>query len=277
LVTLTDQQYKYIDEAVQWPPRQILIGRRLARTFGPLGEGKLTVEWNKISEVGAAQMFRSQKVTLSEDIIDNTVGSLDVPALARGFRIPRRSLEASRTYGTPLDVATAKSASYQVSILEDTLVLKGSGGINGLYDSAGNDYSTAKHWSTATNIMPSINGAIALLKADKIWPPYNLVVNDARFDELFEFITSTSEFYYDAIKRRIGGEIFQTPVLDAATGMLVPMPDTGFFDLPLGVDIHAEVEELPLDQFKDLYGVVWEAITPRIREANAICKLSDIA
>jgi uncharacterized linocin/CFP29 family protein len=277
LVTLTDQQYKYIDEAVQWPPRQILIGRRVARTFGPLGEGKLTVEWNKISEVGAAQMFRSQKVTLNEDIIDNTVGSLDVPALARGFRIPRRSLEASRTYGTPLDVATAKSASYQVSILEDTLVLKGSGGIDGLYDSAGNDYSTTKHWSTATNIMASINGAIALLKADKIFPPYNLVVNDARFDELFEFITNTSEFYYDAVQRRIGGQIFQTPVLDSATGMLLATPDAGFFDLPLGVDVHAEVEELPLDQFKDLYGVVWEAITPRIREANAICKLSDIA
>ena len=277
MVTLTDQQYKYIDEAVQWPPRQILIGRRIARTFGPLGEGKLTVEWNKISEVGAAQMFRSQKVTLNEDIIDNTVGSLDVPALARGFRIPRRSLEASRTYGTPLDVATAKSASYQVSILEDTLVLKGSGGIDGLYDSAGNDYSTTKHWSTATNIMASINGAIALLKADKIFPPYNLVVNDARFDELFEFITNTSEFYYDAVQRRIGGQIFQTPVLDSATGMLLATPDAGFFDLPLGVDVHAEVEELPLDQFKDLYGVVWEAITPRIREANAICKLSDIA
>jgi hypothetical protein len=42
------------------------------------------------------------------------------------------------------------------------------------------------------------------------------------------------------------------------------------------VDIHAEVEELPLNEFKDLYGVVWEAITPRIREANAICKLSTI-
>ena len=49
-----------------------------------------------------------------------------------------------------------------------------------------------------------------------------------------------------------------------------------FHLLPLGVDIHAKVEELPLNEFKDLYGVVWEAITPRIREANAICKLSAI-
>lgn len=276
MVTLTEQQYKAIDEAVGWPPRQMLIGRRVARTFGPLGEGKLTVEWNKISDVGAAQMFRSQKVTLTEDIIDNTVGSLDIPVIARGFRIPRRSLEASRTYGTPLDVAAAKSASYRVSLLEDTLVLKGSGGIDGLYDSAGNDYSTSKDWTTATNIMASIAGAIALLQADKIFPPYNLVVNDAQYNELFEFVGTTSEYYYTKVQQRIGGQIFQTPVLTAGTGMLLAHPDAGFFDLPYGVDIHAEEEELPLDQFKDLYGAVWEAITPRIREANAVCKLSTI-
>ena len=277
MVSLTEQQYKYIDEAVAWPPAQMLVGRRVARTFGPLGEGKLTVEWNKIAHVGEAQLFRTQKVTLSEDTIDVTVGSLDIPALARGFRIPRRSLEASRTYGTPLDVAAAKSASYMVSVLEDTLILKGAEGINGLYDSATNDYSTTKHWSTPAYISDSINGAIALLKEDKIFPPYNLVVNDARFDELFQFVGTTSEYYYDVVQRRIGGQVLQTPVLGAATAMLLAQPDAGYFDLPLGVDIHAEVEELPLNEFRDTYGVVWEAITPRIRETNAICKLSDIA
>ena len=64
--------------------------------------------------------------------------------------------------------------------------------------------------------------------------------------------------------------------MTAGTGVLLASPDAGFFDLPLGVDIHAEVEELPLNEFKDLYGVVWTAITPRIREANAITKLSAI-
>jgi uncharacterized linocin/CFP29 family protein len=112
---------------------------------------------------------------------------------------------------------------------------------------------------------------------DNIFPPYNLVLNTARYTELFQLVGTTGEFYHDIVQRRIGGQIFQTPVLDAATGMLLAPPDAGFFDLPLGIDIHAEVEELPLNEFKDLYGVVWESITPRIREANAICKLSDIA
>ena len=275
MVTLTEQQYKAIDDAVYWAPRQLLIGRRLARIFGPLGEGKLTVEWNKISEVGAAQMFRSDKVTLSEDIIDRTVGSLDIPALARGFRIPRRSLEASRTYGTPLDVATARSASYAVSVLEDTLIVKGSGGINGLYDSAGNT-NAGDDWATATNIPINIGEAITLLKADNIFPPYNLVLASEQYEYLFTTVGTTAEYYFDMIKRRIGGDIFESSVLTTGTGMMLAMPDAGFFDLPQGVDIHAELEELPLNEFKDLYGVVWGSITPRIREANAICTLTGL-
>ena len=276
MVTLTEQQYKYIDEAVYWPPRQVLIGRQLARTFGPLGEGKLTVEYNKISEVGAAQMFRNAAVTLPEDVIDNTVASLDIPALARGFRIPRRSLEASRTFGTPLDIATAKSASYQVALLEDTLILKGSGGINGLYDSAGNT-EAGSTWGTATNILIDVKDAMEELATDNIFPPFNLVLNPTQHLQTYALVGTTSTLYRDLVRDLIGGQIFQSPAIAAGTAMLLAPPDAGFFDLPLGVDIHAEVEELPLDQFKDLYGVVWEAITPRVRDANAICTITGIS
>jgi uncharacterized linocin/CFP29 family protein len=276
LVTLTEQQYKYIDEAVYWPPRQYLIGRKVARTFGPLGEGKLTVEWSKISEVGAAEMFKGGKITLPEDIVDLTVGSLDVPALARAFRIPRRTLEASRTYGTPLDVASAKSASYQVALLEDTLVLVGSGGINGLYNSAGNTEAGAT-WGTATNILTDVKDAMDELATDNIFPPFNLVVHPTQHLQMYALVGNTAVLYRDLIADLIGGAIFQSPAMTAGTAMLLAPPDAGFFDLPLGVDIHAEVEELPLDQFKDLFGVVWEAIVPRIREANAICTITGIS
>ena len=276
MVTLTEQQYKYLDEAVYWPPRQVLIGRQVARTFGPLGEGKLTVEWSKIAEIGPAKMFKGGKVTLEEDIVDLTVGSLDVPALARGFRIPRRSLEASRTYGTPLDVATAKAASYQVALLEDTLVLKGSGGINGLYDSATNT-EAGSSWVTATAILVDVKDAMDELATDNIFPPFNLVLNPAQYLQTYVLVAGTAVFYRDLARELIGGEIFQSPAIAAGTAMLLAPPDAGFFDLPLGIDIHAEVEELPLNEFKDLYGVVWEAITPRIRDGNAICTITGIA
>jgi hypothetical protein len=57
--------------------------------------------------------------------------------------------------------------------------------------------------------------------------------------------------------------------------MLFASTDAGFLDLALGMDILGEVEGLPLNEFKDPYVVV-DAITPRIREANAICKMSAI-
>ena len=276
MVTLTNEEYKFIDLAVYWPPRQILVGRRLARTFGPLGEGKLTVEWNKIAEVGDAQLFRGEKVTLNEDIIDKTVSNLDIPAIARGFRIPRRSLESSRTSGVPLDVGSAKSASYKVALLEDTLVLKSSGGINGFYDSAGQTTAAPGTWATAANILTTVNDAVNKLMGVNIFAPYNIVLNPTDYNRLFALVANTSTFYYDVVKQRIGGEIFQSPALPAGSGMILATADQGWFDLPLGVDIHAEVEELPLDQFKDFYGVVWETVTPRIREANAICTMTGL-
>jgi uncharacterized linocin/CFP29 family protein len=245
------------------------------RTFGPLGEGKLTVEWGKIAEVGAAQLFRAAKITLEEDIVDTTVSSLDIPALAKGFRIPRRILEASRTFGTPLDVATAKSASYEVSLLEDTLVLNTSGGFSGLYASAGNTVGGGD-WGTATNILTNCNSAVGELTTDKIFPPYNLVLHPDQYVQTLAVVSGTATTYRELVQKIIGGEVYQSPTLTAGTGMMTAPPDAGFFDLVLGVDVHAEVEELPLDQFKDLYGVVWEAVVPRIHQANAICTLTGI-
>jgi uncharacterized linocin/CFP29 family protein len=275
LVTLTEQEYKYLDEAVKDPPRQILVGRRIATTTGPLGEGVLTVQWNKISEVGAAELFLGQKMTLSEDVIDRTSPSLDMPALARGFRIPRRTIEAARRMGTPIDVITARSASYRVSLLEDELVIKGKEGINGLYDGAGNT-DTGADWATPTNIPLAIEKGIAKLREDNIYGPYNLVCAEEQWGYLYALVGNTADYYYDLIKRRIGGDIYPSGFLTTGTVMLTAMPSAGFFDLPLGVEIHAEVEELPLNEFKDLYGVVWEAITPRIRESNAICTLTSL-
>jgi hypothetical protein len=57
--------------------------------------------------------------------------------------------------------------------------------------------------------------------------------------------------------------------------MLFASTDAGFFDLALGMDILGEVEGLALNEFKDPCVVV-DAITPRIREANTICKMSAI-
>ena len=275
MVTLTEQEYKFLDTAVKDPPRKILVGRRIANTFGPLGEGVLTIDYHKVSEVGVATLFKSQKITLGEDVVDRTVGSLDIPAIARGFRIPRRTVEAARRMGTPLDVVTARSAAYQVALLEDELVINTHSGISGLYASAGNT-DTGADWATLTNIPLTLNKGIAKLREDNIYGPYNLVVAEEQWGYLNNLISGTSEWYLDVMKRLIGGEVFPSGFLTDGTAMMLAMPDAGFFDLPLGVDIHAEVEELPLNEFKDLYGVVWEAITPRIRETNAICTLTSL-
>lgn len=279
---VTPEQYKYIDEAVKIAARQAMVGRRLLPVYGPLGFGKDAVTYDKLTEVSNAQINLAWKVAFSEDIVNLTRTTLPVPVLSKAFRINRRSLEASRTVGTPLDVATAKSAAYKVALLEDQLIILGYAAdgsnydIKGLYNAANNDYSSAADWGTASNIVTSINGAINLLINDNIYPPYNLVLNPTQWSEAGVLISNTGISYRQWIRETIGGEIFVTPTITAGTGMMLAAGDRGFFDLAVGVDLTTELEQLDLSKGRDLFGLVYECVVPRIWETNAICKLSSI-
>lgn len=278
---LTEQQYKHIDEVIRETAKQILIARKLAPIYGPLGFGKEAVSFDVLTEVGAGKIDLAWGAGFSEDIPNITRTNLPIPVLHKEFRINRRHLEASRTYGEPLDVSSIRSATYKVGVKEDELLLKGydvdgdgTYEIKGFYEAAGNDYSTSSDWGTASNILPSINGAVDLLQADSIYPPYNLVCNPTQFNELFVLVSGTAEFYADVVKRRIGGEIYQSPAVAAGTAMLLAAPNSGFFDIAIGVDMTHE--EAILEKSKDLWGIVYECLVPRVWETNAICKLSNI-
>jgi len=282
-MSLSQEQYEYIDKQIVATARQLLIGRKLyPRPFGPLGFGKQVVTYDVLSEVKKGRIDLMWGAGFSADIIGRTRTKLGIPVLHSEFRINRRDLEASRTEGLPLDMSTVDSAIYGVARKEDDLLLQGwsadgsSYDIVGLYQGAGNDYNTSSVWSTAANILPSINGAIDLLSADGIYPPFNLVVDPLNYNELFQLIANTSEWYFNKVKERIGGDISQSPAMTHGKGMILAVPNPAFFDFALGQDMIDESEELPLTEGKDLFGVVYECLVPRIKQPNAICKLSAI-
>jgi len=279
---VTPEQYKYIDDAVKVTARQAMIGRRLMPVFGPLGFGKEAISYDKLTEVGAAQLTLAWKVDKSEDIANLARTTVAVPVLSKTFRINRRSLEASRTAGSPLDIVTAKSAAYKVAKLEDDLILDGFAAdgstydISGLYQAANNTESTSKDFGTSGNGIDKVNLAMALLLADNIYPPYNMVLNPTQYMQLHNELSGTATLEIDVIRRMIGGEVYVTPAQTADTGMLLAAGDRGYFDLAIGVDLTTEVELLNLREGKDLFGVVYECVVPRIWETNAICKLTNI-
>ena len=122
--------------------------------------------------------------------------------------------------------------------------------------------------------MAKMNLAIALFEADNVLKPYNLILNPTQYNQLFTLVTGTASFEFDVIQRRIGGQVFESPRVTVDTGMLLATGGRGFFDLFIGQDMTYETEEL--EKTKNLWGITYECLVPRIKAPNAICQLTNI-
>jgi uncharacterized linocin/CFP29 family protein len=287
---LTEEQYQQLDTAVTGVIDQMIVGRQLIALANgsPFGFGTQSIKNYILNDMGDAAL--SMKLTENQDAIGYTSTTLDIPIIHKEFEIDRRDLDSSRQWGTPLDTSNAERAGVKVANLEDELIIKGSGAFNGLYDSAGNDYSTTKDFGTAGNAIAAVKGAMALLLADKIYPPYNLVLNEEQYSEIVAPRAATSDkseldIVRDMISGRDGngkagdvgvgaGQIFVTPTITAGTALLCAKPNTAFADLVVAQDVSIETEIL--EKSKNLFGRVMEALVPRVKQDVAFCKLSDI-
>ncbi len=281
---ITDEQYKEIDGAVKLSARQAMIGRRLMPIYGPLGFGKQSVTFDVVTEVGDAEVNFAWRPGASEDIVNLTRTTKAIPVIQKAFRINARSLASSRTVGTPIDTVTARSAAYKVAKQEDAIILDGYAAdgsnydVDGLYQAAGNTEGTAEDFGTATNGVAKMGLAMAVMRTDSIFPPYNVVLHPTQYGEIVNHVlTNTAVLERVVMEQQIGGGvILESPSLTAATGLMLAAGDRGYFDLAVGVDITTEVEELSLREGRDLFGVVYECLVPRIWETNGVCTLTSI-
>jgi uncharacterized linocin/CFP29 family protein len=280
---LTEEQYTEIDTAIKTAALSQMKARRIMPTTGPFGFGKEAISFNKLSQMSDAQISYSWKVDANQDIVNLSPTVLPIPVLSKSFRINARDLEASRTYGTPLDTQNAKSAGYVVAKKEDELAFMGykPDGVNydikGLYPSAGNSYTTSKDFGTATNIPDAINGALAKFYEDDIDGPFNLGLNPVQFAETNVLIANGGgKSWRQWIEETIGGQVYMTSAITAGTGLMTTAGDRGFFDLALGVDLVSRAEQLGLDEGYDLFAVAMETVVPRVFVPEAICALTQI-
>ena len=277
---VTAEQYKYIDETVRITARKAMIGRRLMPIFGPLGFGKQAVTYDSLTEVADADLNFAWRVSVSEDIVNLSRETLPVPVLHKPFRVNRRSLQASRTSGTPLDLANARSAAYKVAKLEDELIIDGYAAdgstydIKGLYQINISNKITGDQWTAAPeDAITNTAEGIAYLMGQNIDPPYHWVLHPTQYAEIFNVGASvhTEGIVADTVKKQLGGgNIFWSTVLTDGTGFMVAAGDRGYFDLAVGVDLTTEVEELSLREGKDLFGLIYECVVPRIWQTTAI-------
>jgi uncharacterized linocin/CFP29 family protein len=216
----------------------------------------------------------------SDDVIKLTRSNKPVPILQRGFKVGRRDLASSKIRGDPLNVRTAVSAAYKVQLKEEALLIQGytadgtTYDIKGLYQSANNTFGGAT-WATAANIILAINAAIGALIVDKIYPPYNCVLHPDQWAETGVLISGSAKSHREWIKESMqGGDVYVSPTITAGTGMVLATKEQGHFDFGVPVDLKHEEVIHPVT--KNLHGLVFECLLPRVFDTNAICTITGI-
>jgi len=221
--TLQKDEWKLLDDKVIEISRQRL---RLVRdlmsrglTMGlPNALGHTRVEWERVSDLGPAEIDMSGlSQTTNDRVIYDLVG-LPVPIIHKDFQINIRALEASRNRGVPLDTTQVATATRKVAEAAEALVLSGgfsAGTIGGVvYGYTNfpdrNTGSTTADWNTATGdqIVADIIAMINKAQADGFYGPYVLYVSGPSY-------THMGDDYKAASDKSIISRILEIPDIQA--------------------------------------------------------------
>jgi len=293
--TSRENACRYLDSQMVPPMRYAAIARGLYNKVVTLPAGKTSVDFDTISEMGDALMeYHIPTGDMGFDNINVIPTVLRVPNIFKGWKLERAELNAYLSEGKQIAAESAISAMYVMLKKEENFLLQGwynpagTKLLDGLYSGAGNDYATAKAFSTDGLPTDAVLGGLALNDADGVPPMnYNLILNPTQFRLLQANVSTTSNYNemenimkilnpMPGLQGRIINDAKGNIV--AGTGLLVPVDVTGaFFDLV--------VCEQPQNIFANekwpgkgpIEAMVFEAIVPRIKQAVSLCKLSNIS
>jgi uncharacterized linocin/CFP29 family protein len=281
------------DKKMEMPLQQRLIGRKLIPRNNDLsgkGIGNQSIEMFKFSDISAA-IIDYTVPKQSYEGVDATSATVQMAYLAKDYKIPRTLFESFKLKGLAIDADVAIQAAYKVAYAEDQLMLQGwapdgtNYKINGLYQSANQTESTSDDFGTYGNAKDKVSAAIALAEAASVYGPYNLVLNPTQDNELLASESTTGKSELETVLRMLNknsptqvGQVYSSSIMTAATGMLLPVANSVYFDY---VEAQGPVNDIGEDskapKFSPLYGNVLEAIVPRIKySGDQIIKLTNI-
>ena len=290
MATAYENAAKYFDKELVEPIRQQLVGRKLFGKVTRVDPGVFNIDYNTLTDMGDAIVtFDLPDDTIEKDSVKVATSSMKIGVISKGYKIPRSQFDAFARQGTPLDTAAMISAAQKVGEKEDDMLLQGwapdgsNYKIKGLYQTAGNSYTTQKDFATFGYPTAAISGALALLYEDGIvGTNFNLVLNYAQYAELqanYEYGT----YEWDKIMKMINpnpgagqGQILMSTDITAGTGMMTPVDTAGvYMDLIVGADYKNQVA-VPKFDISPVEGITYTMVVPRIKHTNAICTLTKI-
>lgn len=291
MVNALAQLSKVWDNDIVMPLREATIGRKLIpknNALSGLGIGKQQYNYFTFQDLSAAIVdYRLPDNVGAKDTVDITETSIKMAFLDKEFTIPRQAYESYKAGGVPVDNSAAIALSDLIADAENTLFIQGwapDGStylISGLYQSANNTETTADDFGTYGNAVNKVTLAMGELLTDKILPPYNLTLNPAQYAELAGSESTTGKSEWDTVMKLLntgttGGNIFMSTAVTAGTGMMTGVGPK-YFDYIEGQPPKYELTlDSKLGSRSPIYGALFSAVVPRIKQTNAICTLTNI-
>jgi uncharacterized linocin/CFP29 family protein len=289
MVTALQQAATFFDREIINP----LTMARMLISVKPTvkGEGIKSADILKVVEMGEAQMAYKLPKEMSRDMVRIDKSTVNIPVLYKGYEVDRDAFEAWKTSGVGLDSAAAVSAAHVVAVQEDTAIIDGwkpdgtNYVMNGLYQSAGTSYTTSKDFGTYGNAKAAVAGSLATLESAFVYPPFNLVLNPVQHGELIMSESTTGHEEYPKIVKVLNGNvengparIFSSPTITAGTGLITPIDPARVYMELLNPQAMRNVlgEDSKMPGISDITGTTFEALYVNVKQANAICKLTQI-
>lgn len=276
---LQTEQGLYLNPSIIKIARRDFKGRRLM-PIKYVDPNTKTFAYDKLTEMSGARIDPNYPGPETLDITGMTRSNVNMNTIHKEFEIPKEDLDAANMSGQPLPTTYSDAAAYQVGLLEDTMLIKGTTTegtvINGLYNGAGNSLATNYDWATPADIITATNAAIALMEADHIYGPYNLTVPSEQMGYMQVLVNDGPSTYYDWVQKRIGGFIQQSEVLTAGTALLTKANPVSLFEYVIAREVNAETELQGVRKGNSMFGRVFVKGAPVIYNSNAICSITDL-
>jgi len=238
-----------------------------------MGLGVQAVGYDTLTDMSDAEIslrFREE----AEDAVNLARGNINIPILSKQFKIDRRDLASSRRTGTALDITSAMAAAAKVAASENALVITGNTkyGVSGIYNGAGTSETTAKDFATFGNATAKLALMLDVLDQANVDAPngYAWLMNPTQLRQLQASTGTTGVRELPTVKDQLSnGPIIGTKRITAGTCLLMAKKMPEYYDLLVGQDSVTELSESP--RTKDVYGMVFETLVPRIKQADALC------
>lgn len=289
--TANQRAEDYIKTQLIAPARQTLKGFSLYNKVLNLPEGKMSVVYEKVGEVGDPLTtfgIPIDELDINLDAVSITPYTKSLPVTVKGFKLSKEQIAAFESEGKDLTTQNIISSIYSVGKRRDDIIFAGWSKDGSAYNVPGflnltapNTESTSKVTSTAGNMISKIG-----LMLDKVYEDniegcnFNLGMARGNYAELIGNLLSdgSREFPHcvDMINPESGmpkGKLYWSHDITSNYCVMSPVDPMGrFMELAVAIDMDTIVSQFgPLGKYNPTQGYIIDAFYPIVYDENAIC------